>query len=57
VVQYALELYYAQTSNLYYRAAFVDEHNYEYMDESGKNGTEIPDELLADAISKINEIL
>jgi hypothetical protein len=57
VVQYALDLYYAQTSNLYYRTAFVDEHNYEYMDESGKNGAEIPPELLADAIRKINEVI
>jgi hypothetical protein len=55
VVQYALELYYVQTSNLYYRAAFVDEHNHEFMDESGENGTEIPPELLAKAIGKINE--
>lgn len=57
VVQYALDLYYAQTSNLYYRAAFVDEHNHEFMDESGENGTELPPELLANAINKINEIL
>jgi len=54
VVQYALELYYAQTRNLYYRAAFVDEHNHEFMDESGENGTEIPPELLAEAIGKVN---
>ena len=54
VVQYALELYYTQTSNLYYRAAFVDEHNHEFMDESGENGTEIPPELLAQAIGKVN---
>lgn len=57
VIQYALELYYSQTSNLYYRAAFVDEHNHEFMDESGENGTEIPIELLNIAIGKINEDL
>jgi len=57
VVQYALELYYAQTSNLYYRAAFVDEHNYEYLNENGDNGTEIPLELLTNEINKINENL
>jgi hypothetical protein len=54
VVQYALELYYTQTRNVYYRAAFVDEHNHEFMDESGENGTEIPPELLAEAIGKVN---
>jgi hypothetical protein len=57
VVQYALELYYAQTSNLYYRVAFVDEHNHEFMDESGQNGTEIPADLLNKAIGEINEVL
>jgi hypothetical protein len=57
ILQYALEMYYAQTSNLYYRAAFVDEHNHEFMDESGVNGAEIPPELLAAAIGKINENL
>ena len=57
VIQYALELYYSQTSNLYYRTAFVDEHNHEFMDDSGENGTEIPLELLNQAIGKINENL
>lgn len=55
VVQYALELYYAQSRNLYYRSAFVDENNYEFLNENGDNGTEIPAELLAQAVDKVNE--
>jgi len=57
VVQYALELYRAQTNNLYYRAAFVDEHNHEFLNENGDNGTEIPADLLNKAIKEIDEIL
>lgn len=57
IIQYALEMYYAHTKNLYYRTAFVDEHNHEFMDESGTNGTEIPPELLTAAVQKINENL
>lgn len=57
IIKNALDLYYAQSSGVHYKVVCVDEHGHEYEDTNGKNGTEIPAELLAQEISKINENL
>jgi hypothetical protein len=55
IVKNALDLYYAQTLGVHYKVVFVDEHGHEYENSNGDNGTEIPVELLAQEIVKINE--
>jgi|Laugresu1bdmlbsd_1035121.scaffolds.fasta_scaffold00155_24 hypothetical protein len=58
ILKNALELYYSQTRGVHYRCVYIDEHGYEYESkDGGDNGTEIPPELLAEALNKINENL
>jgi hypothetical protein len=55
IIKNALDLYYAQTSGVHYKVVYVDENGREYQNVNGDNGTELPKELLAEHISKINE--
>lgn len=55
IIKNALDLYYAQTSGVHYKVVYVDENGREYKNVNGDNGTELPKELLAEYISKINE--
>lgn len=57
ILKNALELYFSQTHGVHYRCVCVDEHGHEYENKLGDNGTEIPAELLAEALAKLNENL
>jgi hypothetical protein len=55
IIKNALELYYAQSLNAYYKVVYVNEDGVEYDNPEGRNGTEIPEDLLLAAIQEINE--
>lgn len=55
ILKNALELYYVQSLNAHYKIVYVNEDGVEYDNPEGKNGTEIPEDLLLAAIKEIDE--
>lgn len=56
VLNLALELFYSQTSNCFYRVAKVDEKGFEVIQEVEQPTTaDIPQDLLNQALQKLNE--
>jgi hypothetical protein len=57
VVENALALYFAQTNGSHYYCAHVNEQGHEYHNGEESFGTELPEDVLATYISKVNENL
>lgn len=57
IVEHALALYFAQTNNAHYYCAYVNEQGHEYQNGEESFGTEIPEDLLAQYINKVDENL
>jgi hypothetical protein len=55
IIKNALDLYYTQTSGFHYKVVYVDETGREYENTNSDQGAELPEELLAEYVGKINE--
>jgi hypothetical protein len=56
ILNLALELFYAQTRNCFYRVAKIDENGFETMENAEQPATaDIPQDLLNQALQKLNE--
>jgi hypothetical protein len=57
ILETALALYYVQTNNAYLYVAKVDEFGHETSGDATTGLTEIPQEILNEAINNLNETL
>lgn len=55
LLKFALEFYYFHSHGAHCKTVYVDENGAEYDNPQGHNGTEIPDDLLKEALKSINE--
>lgn len=55
IVENALALYFAQTGGHHYYCAVINEQGHEYENGEESFGTALPEDLLAEYISKANE--
>ena len=57
ILNLALELFYMQTKNCFYTVAKVDENGFETIENVEQPNADIPQELLDQALQKLNESL